>query len=249
MSEALSMVSVFGAGLCAGFINVMAGGGSTITLGLLILLGLDSSVANGTNRIALFAQNISAVASFKRRNQSEFSLSLKLSLFTLPGAILGSIYAIRVSDALFQRILSGVMVFVLITLLVPRSNSGEIEQGSPSRALLIYPAMFGIGFYGGFIQAGVGFILMAALRHLLGLSLVRVNMHKVFIVLIYTLPIIVIFGVSRNINWLYALFLASGNALGAWWSAKISVARGEEIVRVVLCVALLLMAVRFFLAS
>ena len=249
MNEILAFVCVFAAGLSAGFLNVMAGGGSAITLGVLILLGFDSSVANGTNRIALFAQNISAVTSFRRKKYSEFPLSFKLSLFTLPGALLGSIYAVNISHVMFQRILAGVMIFILVTLLLPKSgNSGSGDREGKAR-LLVYPAMFGIGFYGGFVQAGVGFIIMAALRHLMGLDLVRVNMHKVFIVLIYTVPILFVFGLTGNIDWVYALCLAAGNALGAWWSAKVSVVKGEKVVKVVLYVALGIMAVKFFMAS
>jgi uncharacterized membrane protein YfcA len=249
MTEILTFVCVFAAGLSAGFLNVMAGGGSAITLGVLILLGFDSSVANGTNRIALFAQNISAVTSFRREKYSEFPLSLKLSLFTLPGAILGSIYAVNISHVMFQRILAVVMIFVLATLLLPKSRNNVSGDRGKTARLLVYPAMFGVGFYGGFVQAGVGFIIMAALRHLMGLDLVRVNMHKVFVVLIYTIPILFVFGLTGNINWVYAICLAAGNAVGAWWSAKVSVVKGEKAVKAVLYIALGMMAVKFFLAS
>ena len=107
--------------------------------------------------------------------------------------------------------------------------------------------MFVIGLYGGFIQAGVGFLIMAALRHLLHLDLVRINMHKVFIVLVYTVPVIFIFGFTGNINWLTALYMSGGYALGAWISAKVSISRGEKVVKIVLCIAILIMATRFIL--
>jgi len=74
--------------------------------------------------------------------------------------------------------------------------------------------MIGIGFYGGFIQVGVGFLLMASLQFLMKLDLVRVNMFKVFIVLIYTIPALLIFALTDNVNWLLGIFLAIGNILG-----------------------------------
>ena len=77
--------------------------------------------------------------------------------------------------------------------------------------------MVGVGFYGGFLQVGVGFLLMASMRRLLKLDLVRVNMHKVFIVLIYTLPALLIFMYNRNVDWVYGLNLAAG---GAWSAAR-----------------------------
>ncbi len=84
---------------------------------------------------------------------------------------------------------------------------------------MIYPVMFGIGFYGSFIQVGVGFIFMAALYHILKLDLVYVNMHKVFIILIYMIPTLLIFLATGNVNWLFGLCLAAGNAFGGWWGA------------------------------
>jgi len=235
---------VFFVGLVAGFINIMAGGGSALTLGVLIWLGVDSTVANGTNRIALLVESISGVVSFKKEKYSDFGQSLKFSVCTLPGAILGAIYAVKIDKVLFQRILSGVIIFIIIMLIIPKSKNKVREKRSKFLEMMIYPAMFLVGFYGGFVQAGVGFIIMASLKYLRGLNLVLVNMHKTFIILIYAIPIIIIFGITRNINWVYAVFLASGNALGAWYSAKLSVVKGEKIVKVILGIAMVIMAIK-----
>lgn len=247
MEEMIYPFLVFGAGALSGIINVMAGGGSVITLGVLILLGMDPSVANGTNRIGLVVETGSGVLAFKSEKYSEAKKSFSFAVLTIPGAVLGAYYAIRINDLWFQRILAVVMIFVLISLLLPKPAKEPGTEQTRLGKILIYPAMFGIGLYGGFIQAGVGFLIMAALRHLLHLDLVRINMHKVFIVLVYTIPVIFIFGFTGNINWLTALYMSGGYALGAWWSAKISISKGEKVVKVVLCVAILIMATRFII--
>jgi hypothetical protein len=105
-------------------------------------------------------------------------------------------------------------------------------------------ALLGIGFYGGFIQVGIGFIIMAALKYLMKLNLVLVNMHKVFIVLIYTIPALIVFIATENVNWFLGLSLAAGNAIGGWWGAKMSVKRGEEFIKGILIVAILIMALK-----
>jgi uncharacterized protein len=239
------VIVVFFSGMAAGVINIMAGGGSTITLGVLIFLGMDASIANGTNRIGLMVESTSGVLAFRSKNYSAFGESFKLSLFTLPGAVLGAISAVRISNELFQQILAVVMILILITLFLPKSLKEKADSGSRKlRGWAIYPAMFLIGFYGGFIQVGIGFLLMGALRHLLHLDLIRVNMHKVFIVFIYTIPILFIFGLTGNIDWFYAVFLAGGYAVGAWWSAKVSIAGGEKVVKVVLGVAIIIMSAK-----
>jgi uncharacterized membrane protein YfcA len=211
----------------------------------LYFLGLDWATANGTNRIALILQNIFAVASFHKRGVFAFKSSLILALFTLPGAIIGAILATRVSNALFQRILGVVLIFIVVSMLTSRSyHESRLRQAQ--RSWLIYPALVGIGFYGGFLQVGVGFLFMAALYHLLRENLVKVNMHKVFIILIYTLAALAVFSLSGNVNWIYGLILAGGNGLGGWWGAHAAVKGGEKFIRIILILAILIIILKLF---
>jgi len=245
MEELLKLLLLFFVGSVAGFINVMAGGGSAIAMPTLIFLGLNSSLANGTNRIALLIQNISGIISFKQEKYHKFKMSLKLASFTLPGAIAGSILATTISDTLFQKILAYVLIGIIVSLLVPRPNQRKIEDKNQyQRNWFIYPAMVLVGFYGGFIQAGVGFLLMASLYHLMRLDLVHVNMHKIFIVFIYTIPALLIFFLTHNVDLKFGLTLAAGNAFGAWWSAKFSVKKGEGLIRIILMVAVFIMSMK-----
>lgn len=244
--EILNMLLLLVMGVAVGFINVIAGGGSSLTLPTLIFMGLDGALANGTNRVAIFVQNTFAVASFRKRQFSDFKLSGKLSLLTLPGAISGSILATRVSGVLFERILGGILIFIVISMFFSRSYTRENKNHGGRENWLIYPALVGIGFYGGFLQIGVGFLFMAALYHLLRVDLVRVNMHKVFIILVYTVPAIIIFLVTGNINWKYGLSLAAGSGLGAWVGAHVSVKGGEKVIRIILAAAILIMAFKLF---
>lgn len=233
---------LFGAGIVASFINMMAGGGSMLTVGLMILLGVDPSVANGTNRIGVLVGTASGALAFRSEKFMDLKQSLLLGAFAIPGAILGSIFSVSISDALFQKILASVMIFVMISLFLPQKSAVK-EADSP---WLIYPAMVVVGFYGGFIQIGVGFLLMAVFRHLMALDLVHTNMHKVFVVLIYTIPILLVFGLSGNIDWLLALSLSAGNAIGSWISVKLAIRKGDGFVKVVLAITVALMAAKLF---
>ena len=243
MDELLRLLLLFAVGSLAGFTNVMAGGGSSITLPALIFLGLDGSVANGTNRLGILIQNFSAVLSFRQEKYSEFKLSLKLAVFALPGAIAGSIIAVNISDELFENILGYVMIGVIISMVFRKSNQKKkLGESLHHNSWFVYPAMFAVGLYGGFIQVGVGFVLMATIYHLMRVSLVHVNMHKVFIIFIYTIPVLIVFIFTSNVNWKFGLVLAAGYAAGAWWSAKVSVKKGEGLIRIVLIVIILIMS-------
>ncbi|MFW5700771.1 MAG: sulfite exporter TauE/SafE family protein, partial [Cyclobacteriaceae bacterium] len=181
-------------------------------------------------------------ASFQSEKYSEFGLSLKMAAFTMPGAIAGGLLAVNIGDEAFKAILGIVMIGVVIAMLIPKNYQKEMIK--PKSMWPVYLAMFGIGFYGGFIQVGVGFLLMAALHFLLRVTLVHVNMHKVFIVLVYTVPALLIFIISGNVNWILGLSLAAGNAAGGWIAAKAQVKKGDKIVRYVLIAAIIIMALR-----
>ncbi|MFA3783248.1 sulfite exporter TauE/SafE family protein [Melioribacteraceae bacterium 4301-Me] len=243
--EFIHILSLFVIGLIAAFINVNAGGGSALTLPALIFLGLDSATANGTNRIAVILQNLSAVASFKKEKYEQFNLSIKLSLFTLPGSVIGAITAVKIGDELFQKILGIIMIAVTITMLLPQSkNSITIDNADKklTPSTIIYFLL--IGFYGGFIQVGIGFLLMIVLHKAMKFSLIYVNMHKVFIALFLTIPAFIIFIINHNVNWYWGLILALGNATGGWWAAKISVKKGDRFIRVIIILAILIMALK-----
>ena len=243
MLDILFLILLIVVGIISGFLNVMAGGGSAISLPLLIFLGLDSPLANGTNRLAIFIQTISSMLSFKQEKYFEFKTSLKLAAFALPGAIAGAILAVKIDGVLFQRVLALFILGILLTVIFPKSKKHIVTQtAKPSHGWLIYPTMMGIGFIGGFHQVGIGFLMIGALSHILKMDLVRINMHKASVFFIYTFPALMVFAWTDNINWKYGIALAIGNAIGGWWSAKVAVQKGEKAIRIVLAIAMLVMA-------
>jgi hypothetical protein len=241
----LHWVLLLGVGVVSGYLNVLAGGGSVLTLPVLIFLGLDGALANGTNRVAILIQNIFSAAEFQRARGYPVKRALTYSLWTLPGAVAGAFFATSLSDGVFETVLGVVIIGVVITMMVPRGAilGGKQPEGVPPSPW-IYPALLGIGFYGGFIQVGVGFLFMAALYHLLRLDLVSVNMHKVLIVLVYTVPALLIFMWSGDVDWALGLVLAAGSALGGWLAVKASIHGGEKVIRTALIAALLVMGAK-----
>lgn len=243
MDDFYSYLILFSVGFISSLLNVFAGGGSSLTLPLLIFLGLDTASANGTNRIGILLQNVSAIYSFKKEKYHKFNTSLRLSAATLPGAIAGALVAVRVSDEFFQTILGIIMIGIVLSMIIPGKkeypdyHNDEVKWYS-------YAAMVFVGFYGGFIQVGVGFIIMAALHYLINLNLIYVNMHKVFIVFVFTVPALIIFILTDNVNWKLGIILAAGNALGGWWAAKFSVKKGEKVIRIILAAAVFIMSLK-----
>lgn len=234
-------------GLGAGIVNVMAGGGSFLTIPLMMFLGLPPATANGTNRIALLAQNIAAVSEFRRRGFSEFRLSLTLALCTIPGAVVGAVAAVRFDPTWFKRIFAVFMILMLPMVLGGARKARK--RCSRHGKLLAHLGAVVLGFYGGFIQAGTGPLLIFLLVSTLALDLVRVNMHKVFIIGFYMVPSLLVFALSGDIDWIAGLILAAGNTTGAVLGTRLAVEGGERVIRVFLVVAVVVIAIRLLLTA
>jgi len=244
----LLYAAVVAAGFAAGFINTLAGSGSLITLPLLIFMGLPATVANGTNRVAILAQNIVAVWSFRRQNMLDWRSGLELAVPAALGAFLGARIAVRMDNVMMERVIGALMLAMIGVILArPRRwmQTGPAERQSPSTVgrLLTF---FAIGVYGGFIQAGVGIFLLAGLVLSERYDLLHGNAVKVLIVLCFTLVALPVFVANGQVNWGIGLTLALGNASGAWVAARTAVARGTAFVRWVLLGALLFSAANLF---
>ena len=237
-----------GVGVAAGIINVMAGGGSLMSIPVMIFLGVPGPVANGTNRISIIAQNIVAIRTFLRRGFADFRLSLSLAVAAIPGGILGAMVGVHLDGVWFDRVVAAVMVGVLIYMQLPGGKrTGESLPLTRPRLVAGHILMFFAGCWGGFIQIGVGFILMPILHRVLGLDLVRTNMHKVFIALSYNLVAIFIFAAAVTIHWQFGIALALGNAIGGYLGARFSVQGGERWIRRVFTLVLLVFVAKLLL--
>ena len=238
---------ILGAGLLAGFVNTMAGGGSFITLPALELAGLPISVANGTNRVAIEVGAILSVLGFRRKGVSQFKLSLHFAIPALVGAILGAYVVVDVRTQIFHKALGVAMLMMLAILILDpkRRLPNRKVVLTPRRRVLAYLAFVAVGFYGGAIQAGVGFLLIATLVLAAGQDLVLANSHKVFIVATYTLFALALFALKGQVNWALGLVLSVGNGAGGWLASQLAVEKGDRLVRAILGVMLAVMAVRY----
>ncbi|MEM9556591.1 MAG: sulfite exporter TauE/SafE family protein [Acidobacteriota bacterium] len=239
------------AGLVAGLLNTLAGGGSFLTIPLLIFLGLPAGVANATNRVGVWLQCASAARSFDGAGVLDRRLALWASVPATLGAILGTWLALRIGDESFERLLAVFMVVLSLASFwrpTPRVQAGEPADGliaTPGERALLAAAFFVVGIYGGFVQAGVGFLILAA-TSLAGLDLVRGNAVKVVSVLAFTSLSLAIFLWRDMVHWPLGLVLAVGNGLGGHLGARLTVLKGHRWLRVVVTATVLLFALKLW---
>ena len=239
---------LFIVGVVAGILNVLAGGGSLLTLPLLIFMGLPSAVANGTNRIAIFCQNIFAIRGFRKLGVMPVQLALLCTPPALIGSWVGANLAISLDDLMFKRILAVIMIGVLIfTALDPmkRFRRENVTFGL-WRKVLIVISFFGVGIYGGFVQAGVGFLVITALL-VHGLDLVRINAIKVFVIFAYTFIALGVFIYHGQIDYSLGLALAAGNSIGGMLGPKLAVDKGHDWIKKVVSLTVLVFALKLLL--
>lgn len=248
MDSIVEIVVLICVGFIAGSINTIAGGGSLLTLPVLIFLGLPPNIANGTNRIGIVFQNIFTTAGFKSKGIVTFPFSIYLGISALFGSILGAQIAVDIKGETFNRILAVVMLmvvgFMLFETKAKKVNIAERITGKYFWFSLFL--FFFVGVYGGFIQAGVGFIMLLILSSVNNISLVKSNAIKVIVALIYTFSAVAVFAYNDSINWKLGLILAIGNAAGGWIASRWSVKKGDGLVKKVLIIMVVIMAIKLW---
>ena len=226
----------------------MAGGGSLLTLPLMIFLGLPPAVANGTNRIGIVISSLSATMGYRSKQVSTHPFSFYLGVVALFGALIGVKIAIDIRGDLFNRILSIIMIVVVMTMVFkPKFSTHEAVERLKGRPLFIsLIVFFFIGIYGGFINAGIGFIIMLFLNFFNRMNLVRVNATKVAVVFVYSVGALVTFALSGKVHWLYGLCLAGGTSLGAWTASRYSVKKGEGVIKAFMVLMVIAMSIKLW---
>lgn len=245
----LEYAALFLVGFAAGVINVIAAGGSFLTLPLLLFLGLPATVANGTNRLGVLAQNVSGVLGFHRHDVLPVGWAVRAGLPAVAGALIGVWAALNVPDFAFRRILSFVMLAMTLFTLAERRRKGP-PRLDPVNAW--HPAMmagfFVTGLYGGFLQAGVGFLALA-MTTIAGFDLVRGNAVKVFVVMLLTCLSLAVFAGTGYVDWPAGTALALGNVLGGIVGVRVAVLKGQKWLEIAVSATVILFAVLLWVTA
>jgi len=236
------------AGVLVGFVNTLAGGGSIISLSVLMMLGLPPNIANGTNRIGIAIQTLTASTSFKHQKILPVKKSLLLAIPAVLGSLVGSVVAVDINEQIFKRAVGVIMLIMLVFIFYKPQKylygQKDVEE-KPLRPWL-YGLFFLIGLYGGFIHMGVGYFLLMGIVMGAGFDLVRANAVKVFVILLYTPFTLAVFIFYDQINWLYGLTLSVGSLMGAFVASKLAVQKGVNFVRWIIVLVVLITSGEMF---
>jgi len=233
-------------GLAAGFLNVVAGGGSLITMPLLIFVGLPATSAIGTIRLAILVQSMTATIRYHRSGVIDWQALPPLLLPICSGTLTGALLATQIDNTSFHALVgwvtlaAGALVAVDINKLLQR----EHQELTRTRQFMLFVSLILVGFYAGLIQAGVGYLFLAALVIGAQFTLVQANVMKVVLVLCLTPITLLVFGLSSQIHLGYALMLTIGQALGAYAGVTVNLRKGASVIRPLLAIVVVAAALK-----
>lgn len=230
MNDGIWYLVLVVAGFIAGIVNTIAGGGSFLTLPALLAFGLDPKVANGTNRVAVLFSSGAAVATFHKHGHLDRKLAQRLTWPTMAGVPVGALLAIYLPAQAFEPVFGAIFLLMAVLLILNPKRIAESSKASTRSGRWIMPIFFAIGIYVGFIQAGMGILVLLAMSLLGGGDLVSSNAVKNWIAFLVTLTATIVFAYYDLIRWLPGLVMAVGNLIGGVVGAKLAIKKGNRLI-------------------
>lgn len=230
------------AGFLVGVINTIAGSGTVITYSLFMMLGLPVNFANGTIRLGVIMQTLAATLNFKKHKALDWKKGFKLALPVVIGSIVGAQIAVKINEAVFEKILAGILLLMLFFIFYRperwlKDQMHKIQSKPTIIQLLLF---FTIGIYGGFIHIGVGIFMLSVLVLNAGYDLVKANAIKVMTVFLYSPFALAVFMINDQVHYGMGLIAAIGNVFGGYVGSRMAISWGSNFVRWVLMVVIIL---------
>lgn len=241
--EILPSLAVLAVGIIVGFVNIVSAGGSMLTLPLLIFFGLPSTVANGTNRIAILFQNGFALYQFQKKGHLNWRLSLLLAIPATIASIYGAQIAVDIADNTFDSLLATFMIIFAVLLIIKPQRYIKGKFNPKVSIVLLFAAFILIGIYGGALQAGVGFFISLTLLMLVP-KIPMAEMHgiKTLVIMIYISVSTFVFIFNDLIHWQFAIALSIGSAIGGSIGGRYASILPDKLLERILIIAIVFFA-------
>ena len=226
-------------GIIVGIVNTLAGGGSVITMTMFMALGLPINVANGSNRIAVLFQNLTATVTFLRKRMLNIRHGLLLSVPVITGNIAGSLVATHINDTVF-KICFGVILLVILLYII-FDNRIKIREGhNIDIKPLHYLWFLLIGFYGGYIYVGIGYLILAITLWSMRMDIVAANVIKNFVIFVATPFSLAVFMLNGQVDYMFGLLHGAGNIIGSFLASHYMVGWGKGFIKTFIAVLVII---------
>jgi len=229
MSDLIGLVGLFFAGIVAGAINSVAGGGTLISFPSLVAFGQPEIISNATNTAALWPGSLSSALSYRKDTSVQRSLVITLAIPSLIGGLLGAMILVVTPAAAFKRvvpflILFATLVFALRELLTRRFGSISTGAECVTTVGRIWGFIFQlfVATYGGYFGAGIGILMLGSLS-LIGLrDIHKINAIKTLLAAIINVTAFVFFALEGLVVWPLMILMATGSIIGGYGGARLA---------------------------
>ena len=224
-------VALLISGTLVGIINTLAGGGSIITMTMFMAFGLPINIANGTNRVAVLMQNLASSLTFIRKKSFDLKHGLLLSVPVIAGNIIGAIVASDIDQLIFKICFGVILLVIMVYLLIDhklKPKEGHRVEIKP----LHYFLFFLIGFYGGYIYIGLGYLILTVALWLMRMDMVVANAIKGFVILLATPFSLAVFMIMGNVDYTFGIVHGVGNMIGSFLASHYMANWGKNFIKI-----------------
>ncbi|MBL4889115.1 MAG: sulfite exporter TauE/SafE family protein [Candidatus Lindowbacteria bacterium] len=234
-------------GVLAGITNSLTGGGSLVSLPILMLFDLSSIQSIATNRFAIIFLSTAAAYSYHKQGHYKVDTAIPIGLTTGAGAIAGAFITVSLSAYAMNLVVLLLVYCFAIYLFVPKNilNTSDQNTSSPVRSAGFFLMLFGLGIYGGFIGVSVSTMTVILLKKSRGYSNLKSFGINQISILILSVTASAVFFWKGVISFSHAAFLAVGMAIGGYFGPFVAEKVGEQKLNILLRIMIIALAIRF----
>jgi uncharacterized membrane protein YfcA len=225
------LLLLFTAGLFAGTVDAIAGGGGLISLPVLLSIGMPPHIAFGTNKLQGMVGTFVATLKYYRHGYISIKKLYTGIAFGLLGGIAGAVAAQVMSSDILRKIIPIFLLIILIyTVCSPRMGQ---KDNKPKMNEFGFYLVFGfaLSFYDGFLGPGTGSFWVFALTFFLGFNLIKATAYTKVFNLNSSFIAMICFAIGGNIDYRIGLVMAAGQIIGGRLGAHLAISKGAKVIR------------------
>jgi len=242
-----TMTLVFMAGLVAGAMNALAGGGSFVSLPALLAAGVPPVMANTSSTVALFPGGVASAWAYRDGLRPVGAVGMRALLAaTLCGGVAGALLLLRTPSASFLFVLPWLMLVATLALAFGRRAGAALRARWRIHPRAVLAVQFALGVYGGYFGGAVGIMMIAMWGLLDGCDLKHLHAPRTLLVSAANVAAVLAFIAAGAVRWPETLAMLAGGLVGGYLGAHLGRRAPAHIIRAVTLLATSCITLAFF---
>ena len=243
-------IAVFFAGMIGGAMNALAGGGSFVTLPIMIAAGVPPVLANASSTVALFPGGLASAWAYRDGSRSVGNVSLRaLLISTLCGGLTGALLLLWTSSAAFTFVLPWLLLVAFVALAFGRRIGDAMRARVRIHPNAVLAIQCALGIYGGYFGGAVGIMMIAMWGLFDNRELKHLNALRTLLVSAANTVAVLAFIIANAVSWPETLTMLIGAIIGGYGGARIGRHMPSNVIRTITLFATGCITLLFFLKT